>query len=80
MDIEQSWNAYTIKDGIYNADDAWQRITENILKSPWNKLRLSELQPESTEPKGIDSTSEVLDICQSLPAFNNLNEDNIKNW
>ena len=58
--------------------DAWQSIPENTLKSAWNKLRPSELQPASTEPEDIDPISELLDICQSLPAFNGLTEDVIK--
>ena len=60
--------------------DALKNIPENTLKSAWNKLRPFELQPESTEPEGLDPTSELLDICQSLPAFNSLNEDDVKNW
>ena len=80
MDTKQFLKAYIIKDVTHNTADAWQSILENTLKSAWNKLRPFELQPESTEPKDLDTTSELLVICQSLPAFNSLNEDDVKNW
>ena len=58
MGIEQFWKAYIIMDAIYNVADTWQSIPENTLKSAWNKLQSSELQPVSTEPEDLDPTLE----------------------
>ena len=80
VEIGQFWKVYTTKDAVYNTPDAWQSIQESTLKSSWNKLRPSELQPAYTERERLDPTSELVDICQSLPAFNTLNEDDVKNW